>query len=116
MLSRAWARASHRPSCDTFQRSALAFNNTTPLNGRSVIKSINITVDQYRSFLEQVRTDPLVLPNYDLDSGKPTKAAEYSLTDDSYAKLLAQLSQRSFSDGSPTYLAANRLPPASRCR
>jgi hypothetical protein len=63
---------------------------------RPGIRSINITVDQYRSFLEQVRTDTLVLPNCDLDSGKPTKAAEYSLTDDSYAKLLAQLSERKF--------------------
>ena len=36
------------------------------------------------------------LPNCDFDSGKPTKAAEYSLTDDTYAKLLAQLSGRKF--------------------
>jgi hypothetical protein len=40
-----------------------------------------------------VRTDTLVLPNCDLDSGNPTQATEYSLTDDSYAKLLAQLSR-----------------------
>ncbi len=31
-----------------------------------------------------------------LDSGNVTKAAEYSLTDDTYAKLLAQLSRRKF--------------------
>jgi len=31
-----------------------------------------------------------------LDSGKATKAAEYSLTDDTYAKLLAQLTVRKF--------------------
>jgi hypothetical protein len=74
----------------------LAFNSPTPQTEDLYIRSINITVDQYRSFLEQVRTDTLVLPNCDLDSGKPTKAAEYSLTDDSYAKLLAQLSERKF--------------------
>ena len=48
-----------------------------------------------------MRTDTLVLPNCDFDSGKPTKAAEYSLTDDTYAKLLARLSERKFGLTSP---------------
>jgi Zinc dependent phospholipase C len=74
----------------------LAFNNPTPKTEDLYIKSINTTVDQYRVFLEQVRTDTLLLPNCDLDSGKPTKAAEYSLTDDGYAKLLARVSERKF--------------------
>jgi len=59
-------------------------------------KSINTTVDQYRAFLEQVRTDSLQLANDDLDTGKETEAAEYSLTDDTYAKLLGQLADRKF--------------------
>ncbi len=79
----------------------LAFNNPTPQTEDLYIKSINTTVDQYRAFLEQVRADTLVLPNCDLDSGQATKAAEYSLTDDSYAKLLAQLSERKFDRTSP---------------
>jgi hypothetical protein len=74
----------------------LAFNSPTPQTEDLYIKSINTTLDQYRAFLEEVRTDTLVLPNCDFDSGKPTKAAEYSLTDDTYAKLLAQLSGRKF--------------------
>ena len=37
-----------------------------------------------------------MLPNRDLDTGNETKAAEYSLTDDTYAQLLAQLSERKF--------------------
>ncbi len=64
-------------------------------------KDINLTVDQYRAFLEEVRHDRLVLPNTDLDSGQPTKAAEYTLTDEAYAKLLAQLSDRKFDLTSP---------------
>jgi hypothetical protein len=36
-----------------------------------------------------------------LDSGQATKAGEYSLTDDSYAKLLAHLSARKFDRTSP---------------
>jgi zinc dependent phospholipase C len=86
----------------------LAFNNPTPQTEDLYIKSINTTVDQYRAFLEQVRTDTLVLPNCDFDSGKPTKAAEYSLTDDTYAKLLGQLSDRKFDRTSPE-LRANIL-------
>ena len=79
----------------------LAFNNPTPQTEDLYIKSINTTVDQYRVFLEQVRTDALVLPNYDLDSGLPTKAAEYSLADQAYAGLLASLTERKFDLTSP---------------
>ena len=86
----------------------LAFNAPTPQTEDLYIKSINTAVDQYRAFLEEVRTDTLVLPNCDFDSGKPTKAAEYSLTDDSYAKLLGRLSDRRFDRTSPE-LRANIL-------
>jgi hypothetical protein len=75
---------------------ALAFNNPTPQTEDLYFKSINTTVDQYRAFLEDVRTDSLLLPNRDFDTGKGTKAAEYSLTGDTYAKLLARLSERKF--------------------
>ena len=74
----------------------LAFNNPTPQTEDLYFKSINTTVDQYRAFLEEIRHDKLVLPNTDLDSGQLTKAAEYSLTDEAYAKLLTQLSARKF--------------------
>jgi len=87
---------------------ALAFNNPTPQTEDLYFKSINTTVDQYRAFLEEVRSDTVVLPNCDLDSGNLTKAAEYTLTDDSYAKLLAQLSERKFDQTSPE-LRANIL-------
>jgi hypothetical protein len=74
----------------------LAFNNPTAKTEDLYIKSINTTVDQYRVFLEQVRSDTLALPNFDLDSGQPTKATEYSLTDQAYAKLLAQVADGKF--------------------
>jgi Zinc dependent phospholipase C len=79
----------------------LAFDNPTPQTEDLYIKSINTTVEQYRGYLQEVRTDTLVLPNRDFDSGQETKAAEYSLTDDTYAKLLAQLSERKFELTSP---------------
>lgn len=86
----------------------LAFNNPTPQTEDLYFKSINTTVDHYRAFLEEIRSDKLVLPNCDLDSGNVTKAAEYSLTDDTYATLLAQLSERKFEGTSPE-LRANVL-------
>jgi hypothetical protein len=86
----------------------LGFKNPTPQTEDLYIKSINTTVDQYRAFLEEVRNDALVLPNCDFDSGKVTKAAEYSLTDETYAKLLEQLSSHKFDRTSPE-LRANVL-------
>jgi hypothetical protein len=74
----------------------LAFNNPTAKTEDLYIKSIDTTIDQYRQFLEQVRSDSLTLPNCDFDTGAPTKAAEYPLTDDTYAKLLAQLADKKF--------------------
>lgn len=75
---------------------ALAFNNPTTQTEDLYFKSINTTVDQYRIYLQQVRAGSLELANSDFDSGKETKAAEYSLTDDTYAKLLSQLAERKF--------------------
>jgi len=75
---------------------ALAFNNPTAQTEDMYFKSINTAVDQYRALLEQVRAGTLQAPNCDLDSGQQTKAAEYTLTDDTYAKLLARLSARKF--------------------
>jgi hypothetical protein len=86
----------------------LGFKNPTPQTEDLYIKSINATVDQYRAFLTEVRTGSLTLANSDFDSGEPTKAAEYSLTDETYAKLLGQLSDGKFERTSPE-LRANIL-------
>jgi hypothetical protein len=75
---------------------ALAFNNPTPQTEDLYFKSINTTVDKYRMYLQQVRAGSLELDNRDFDTGKETKAAEYSLTDVAYAKLLGQLAERKF--------------------
>ena len=75
---------------------ALAFNNPTTQTEDMYFKSVNKTVDQYRLYLEQVGAGTLDLANSDFDTGKETVAAEYSLTDDTYAKLLGQLAERKF--------------------
>ena len=81
---------------------AMAFNAPTAQTEDLYFKSINTTVDQYRVYLEQVRTDSLELTNTDFDTGKETKAAEYSLTDETYAKLLGRLTGRKFELTSPS--------------
>jgi hypothetical protein len=86
----------------------LGFKNPTPQTEDLYFKSINLTVDQYRAFLHAVGADSVLLPNCDLDSGQATKAAEYSLADDTYAKLLGQLSSHKF-DGTTPQLRANIL-------
>jgi hypothetical protein len=80
---------------------ALAFNNPTPQTEDLYFKSINTTVDQYRIYLQQVDAGSLELANCDFDTGKETQAAEYSLTDETYAKLLGQLAGRKFDLTSP---------------
>jgi hypothetical protein len=80
---------------------ALAFNSPTTQTAEMYFKSINTTVDQYRIYLQQVRAGSLELTNSDFDTGKETKAAEYSLTDETYAKLLGQLEERKFALTSP---------------
>jgi len=80
---------------------ALAFNNPTAQTEDLYFKSINTTVDQYRIYLKQVSASSLELVNTDFDTGKPAKAAEYSLADNTYAKLLSQLADHKFSLTSP---------------
>jgi len=80
---------------------ALAFKNPTPQTEDLYFKSINATVDQYRTFLHEVRADSLRLTNCDLDSGKVTQPGEYSLADDAYAKLLHQLVEHKFEGLTP---------------
>jgi hypothetical protein len=75
---------------------ALDFNIPTPQTEDMYFKSINLTVDQYRAFLEATRKRAISLPDQDLDSGKPTTATEYSLADETYSKLLSQLSDHKF--------------------
>jgi Zinc dependent phospholipase C len=98
--TRAWAVVlRYVPKIGPFK--ALAFNNPTPQTEDLYFKSINTTVDQYRIYLKQVRAGSLDFSNYDFDTGKKTKAAEYSLTDDTYAELLGQLAKGKFDQTSP---------------
>jgi hypothetical protein len=80
---------------------AMAFKSPNAATEELYFKSINATVDQYRAFLEEERAGSLALPNRDLDDGKLTSAAEYSLADNAYAKLLIRHSKGKFESMSP---------------
>ena len=80
---------------------ALDFNVPTPKTENLYFASINKTVDQYGGLLGNVQKKSLKLADNDLDSGKPTAAGEYSLADDTYAKMLSQLADKKFDVTSP---------------
>ncbi|MDR3741420.1 MAG: zinc dependent phospholipase C family protein [Terracidiphilus sp.] len=79
----------------------MGFDNPTPKTEDLYIKSINATVDHYHALLEEIRTGTLALPNCDLDDGKTTSAAEYSLADRTYADLLNKLKAQKFDRTTP---------------
>ena len=87
------------PKIGPFKKLALKMPSTE--TEEFYIKSINDTVEHYQKLLAEARTGRLLLANYDLDSGEPTRAAEYSLADDTYAKLLTKLSRSDFAQASP---------------
>lgn len=80
---------------------ALAFNDPTPKTEDLYIRSINKTFEDFHALLETTKSHPPRLPDDDLDSGQPTKAAEYPLADDSYGKLVTQLAGKKFAQTSP---------------
>src|SRR5215469_10958787 len=65
------------------------------------IKSVDATIDDYHKRLGQVERGNLALPNMDCDTGRATQAAEYSLADATYTRLLHDLAAKNFSDVRP---------------
>ena len=72
------------------------------------IKSVNATMDDCNDLLRDVRARKLDLANTDYDTGKPTKPGEYSLSDQTYARLVDELSTKS-ETGPDRQLRANLL-------
>ena len=61
------------------------------------IRSVNRTAEAFDRILSQLRKQDLeaaLLPNRDLDTGEMTRRGKYALTDETYAKLLKNLSKR----------------------
>ena len=77
---------------------ALAFKPITPETEQLFMASFNTTLDHYRALLREVRTGHLELANKDFDTGRPTRAGEYKLADETYARLLDKLARRDFNN------------------
>jgi hypothetical protein len=94
---------------------AIAFKMPSPETETLYLKSVNSSVAQYKAYLQDLRAGKLVLENKDFDTGKPTSAGEYKLTDDAYATLLTRLADHKFA-GANTALQQNIVafyePPA----
>lgn len=72
--------------------SGLAFHPPTPEVEHLFMDSFNDTLDRYRALLGAEQQGTLQLPNDNLDTGETTSAAEYRLTDETYAALLKRVS------------------------
>src|SRR3954464_1192532 len=80
---------------------ALSFKMPSPETETLYLKSVNATVDQYRAYIQDVAAGRLTLANTDFDTGQPTRAGEYRLTGEAYAKLLNKLADAKFVDVPP---------------
>lgn len=80
---------------------ALAFKIPTIQTEDMYVKSINKTTDDYAALLRAQKEGQLRLRNLDCDTGRDTRAGEYSLADKTYARLLDDLAKHDFGQVSP---------------
>ena len=86
----------------------LDFKMPTPATENLYMQSVIDSADQYTQDLAAVGTHSLILANKDFDTGRETKAGEYSLTDQTYSDLLNKLADHHFDQTTPE-LKANIL-------
>ena len=65
------------------------------------IASVNRTIENYKSLLNELKKKDLQLTNTDFDTGRITHAGEYKLTDKAYERLLEQLAKNNFQQITP---------------
>jgi hypothetical protein len=80
---------------------ALAFKIPTTQTEDMYIKSINKTVDDYGALLREQKGGQLKIADLDFDTGRETRAGEYSLADKTYAHLLHDLAKNNFNQATP---------------
>jgi hypothetical protein len=80
---------------------ALDFKIPTPKTEDLYIASVDHTIENYKSLLAETEKHDLHLTNTDFDTGRITRAGEYGLTDDAYARLVDQLARDNFANVTP---------------
>ena len=111
---REWGRTYQRPSFGTrllafFLKfvpkvgpfKALDFKIPTQQTEDLYVASVDRTVENYSKLLRQTAEGKLQLANTDFDTGRDTRAGEYGLTDQTYARLLDQLVGHNFDQITP---------------
>jgi hypothetical protein len=73
---------------------ALAFKKPTPETIKLFEESFNRTMELYRSLLAGVGTGRLQLEDANLDTGEPSRPAEYRMADDTFEKLAIKLADK----------------------
>ncbi|HYM11815.1 MAG TPA: zinc dependent phospholipase C family protein [Bryobacterales bacterium] len=79
----------------------LSFRLPTPHTQALFTESVKAAVVSYQDLLGNVQRGHLRLANEDFDTGKPTRAGEYELADETYAKLLDRLARKNFTGVTP---------------
>jgi hypothetical protein len=80
---------------------ALDFKIPTKQTEDLYVASMDRTVENYTKLLHDAGSGKLQLTNTDFDTGRDTRAGEYTLTDDAYAHLLDQLAGHNFDQITP---------------
>jgi len=75
---------------------AIAFKAPSTQTEDMYLKSLDRTLARYKNEISQAGENSLQLENLNFDTGKPTHAADYQLTDDSYAFLVDKIAGRHF--------------------
>jgi hypothetical protein len=76
---------------------AVAFKVPSTQTEDLYLKSLDKTIARYKEELAALRQgSDIDLPNINFDTGEPTRAGQYKLTDDSYAYLVDKLAGRHF--------------------
>jgi Zinc dependent phospholipase C len=80
---------------------ALDFKIPTQKTEDLYIASVDRTVQNYTKLVQETSAGNPQLPDMDFDTGHPTRAGEYALTDKTYARLLDQLAGHDFDKVAP---------------
>jgi hypothetical protein len=73
---------------------AVSFKIPTQQTEDMYIKSVNATVTDYTTLLQQAKGGKIDLRNLDFDTGRETRPGEYQLTDKTYATLVDKLASK----------------------
>lgn len=87
---------------------AVNFTIPTKQTEDMYIKSLDATIESYARLLREVNRGKLDLPNRDCDTGRDTRAGEYVLSDETYARLVSELTRKN-SDALNPAIRANIL-------